>query len=304
MEDFINLVDKLEPNAKCAASDTIEYVRKKPLHATSSNQMQGKLYKLRDVMGGWRERYFILQGNFLYYYLQQDDPNPRGTLNISMCTISTETQETVGDEDYYPFVITVDGTDQVYRLAADNKLDADIWISKIIEASTLSQTSDEVTPPYTPNTSSQTAELLPSSSSSSSAEMCMSTTTWPDFYMKNVQCPDETRSNLPREKLDKIETVVKQVCDELQPDAPNWGVLWEKGDYRVYRKVGTSILHVKIECHFPCNILHCINLGLNAGRQTELDPGKQIHTVLKSFSNHSWIEYVQYGAVSRPFCFY
>lgn len=49
--------------------------------------MQGKLFKKRDVMYGWRERLFVLQDAFLHYYLSPEDNIPRKSMHIRFAFI-------------------------------------------------------------------------------------------------------------------------------------------------------------------------------------------------------------------------
>ena len=43
----------------------------------------GMLLKQRDILNGWRERYFALEGKMLSYYRQRTDTLPRGAVFLS-----------------------------------------------------------------------------------------------------------------------------------------------------------------------------------------------------------------------------
>ena len=43
----------------------------------------GILLKQRDILNGWRERYFVLEGKMLSYYTERTEPVPRGAVYLS-----------------------------------------------------------------------------------------------------------------------------------------------------------------------------------------------------------------------------
>ena len=65
------------------------FLTSSPAAATSAPMRKtGILLKQRDFMKGWRQRFFILENKMLYYYKQQRDPLPRGTVsleNVRVC---------------------------------------------------------------------------------------------------------------------------------------------------------------------------------------------------------------------------
>jgi hypothetical protein len=44
---------------------------------------KGSLLKQRDIMKGWRRRYFVLEGKLLSYYKERTDTVPRGAVFLA-----------------------------------------------------------------------------------------------------------------------------------------------------------------------------------------------------------------------------
>ena len=134
MQEYTNLVDSLEPSARRspsisaggASNSTSTKITAAPVQhdAPVSVRKQGTLYKQRDLFKGWRPRHFVLQDNFLHYYLEPDDPVPRNTLDLTGCSITTTKSVTVDGVEYFPFVITHPKSKTPYHLSSDSKLDA------------------------------------------------------------------------------------------------------------------------------------------------------------------------------------
>ena len=55
--------------------------------------MEGHLQKQRDVFAGWRQRYFVLEGQYLRYYenrVQRLSSSPeRGSIFLEGCRVRT-----------------------------------------------------------------------------------------------------------------------------------------------------------------------------------------------------------------------
>jgi hypothetical protein len=142
MQEYTNIVDSLEPNARAgtaavagaaagASASSGATSGQKP--SASANQVdvspasmrkQGTLFKQRDLFKGWRPRHFVLQDNFLHYYLEPDDAVPRNTLDLTGCSVTTTKSVFVDGVEYFPFIITHPKSKAPYHLSSDSKLDA------------------------------------------------------------------------------------------------------------------------------------------------------------------------------------
>lgn len=89
-EHYITYVRRL-----CSAADAAglqsETPRRRPvsgagpaLQDQTTVWHRGHLFKQRDVLKGWRKRYFVLEGGELRYYLRREDINPRGRLHLKV----------------------------------------------------------------------------------------------------------------------------------------------------------------------------------------------------------------------------
>lgn len=76
------------------------------------------------------------QDCYLHYYLDADEPLPRATLDLTGCNVVTNKSLIVDGVEYFPFTISHPRSKLVYNLSSDSKLDADIWVAKILEAAT------------------------------------------------------------------------------------------------------------------------------------------------------------------------
>jgi hypothetical protein len=122
----------------------------------------------------------------------------------------------------------------------------------------------------------------------------------PSCYLTNVMNPSETRAFTPKDLMERIEKAVKSFVDDVE-DTPDWEPLYEKTNYTVKKKSSNQYVIVRVETVIPYSMLEIIKLVLDLKRQMELDSSKQSHDVLKNISNHTWIEYVKYKAVSSIF---
>lgn len=85
--------------------------------------MEGNLYKYKNILSGWKKRYFILKDNILYYYKHKGD-KVKGRIHLSVATIKEDT-----DKDKKKFEIHSGIT--VFHLKAENTKERDSWLSKL-----------------------------------------------------------------------------------------------------------------------------------------------------------------------------
>jgi hypothetical protein len=221
---------------------------------------------------------------------------------------------TVDEKTLYPFTIVLAQTGQQIHLAAETKADTETWVNTIQDAAAMkwdtllpnadqesSANKDNIDTSHRAISSTTLLSTTPSKSTIDSIVETATTTTTetvPAGYMTNVRNPVETRAFVPPEIMEKIENVAKVVLEELEDDASGWEVFYEKTNYSVKRKIGTSVMEVKVTSELPYSLLEVVSLMINGKRGKELDDGKTVHDVVKVFSNHTWIEYWRYFPVS------
>ena len=100
----------------------------------------GFLWKQRDHMGGgYRLRYFVLEGNRLVYRKTETGSNekvPRGSLYMEGCTITCR-QRANWRTKGHQFVIAQPNDAYTYRLACDTKEEAGAWVQALRAAASL-----------------------------------------------------------------------------------------------------------------------------------------------------------------------
>eukprot|EP00981_Chlorochromonas_danica_P016175 scaffold15944_cov248-Ochromonas_danica.AAC.9 len=115
-------------------------------------QKKGYLYKWREkeiyFAPKWGLRYFVLQGNQLSYYGDEDERRPRRTIDLSRCFVRDDGAKKGGL--YHVFSIYLEGNETtesslLIRLSAETAADAAMWIDKLEQACAIneSETSQE-----------------------------------------------------------------------------------------------------------------------------------------------------------------
>ena len=87
--------------------------------------MEGKLYKYKNFIRGWKERYFVLKGSLLYYYHSKGD-KPRGRIHLGLSQINTE------DNEGKTFQINTGS--KIFYLKAETKEERENWIKNLKKA--------------------------------------------------------------------------------------------------------------------------------------------------------------------------
>lgn len=87
--EYIERVESLAPG-RIAEAQSFESPRRRVAGSAPSPLDRaplwhcGHLFKQRDLLKGWRKRYFVLEGAELKYYLSSMDINPRGRLPLKV----------------------------------------------------------------------------------------------------------------------------------------------------------------------------------------------------------------------------
>ena len=81
--------------------------------------MEGKLYKYKNFIRGWKDRYFVLKGCLLYYYHSKGD-KPRGRIHLGLSQIITE------DNEGKTFQINTGS--KIFYLKAETNKEKENWI--------------------------------------------------------------------------------------------------------------------------------------------------------------------------------
>lgn len=294
MNEYVQLVTKLEPTARTnTTGGGVGMEKQQTLKRGSIVQdgvsKKGILYKQRDVFKGWRPRHFVLQENFLHYYIEPDDPMPRNSLDLTGCSVATSKSVTVDGVEYFPFVISHPKAKQTYSLSSDSKLEADIWVAKIIDAANL---------PVAVAVSGKE-----SSSPTRIVEAVASDPADPNaFFLEGTAYPQDTRADTPRDLIQKIERLSQELLQSSPADAPGWDPLWVKDGLTAKKKASGNLIWVKAEIMLPYSPYDVFAYITDIKNQQKLDPGRLIHERFKSFSNHTWVDYIRYKGVSLAFC--
>lgn len=286
MEEYTQTVAKLDAGLRPTLDKQASSRRSITSEAPSK---KGILFKQRDHFKGWRPRLFVLQDNFLHYYLEADDPLPRNSLDLTGCNVTTSKPMIVDGNEYFPFVISHPKSTKSYNLSSDSKLEADIWIAKIIDAANI---------PVAASTSSgkETASAI---STPAKNEPVVEEPSDPNsFFLESTIHPTETRADTPRSLMQKIEHLCQQLLDCSPMDSQGWDPLWVKDGLTAKKRPANNMIWVKAQIILPFSVYDIFNYITDIQNQRELDPGRLIHERIKCYSNHTWVDYIRYKGVS------
>lgn len=90
--------------------------------------MEGILYKWTNYFSFWKQRYFVLRGNILYYYIKKGD-RPRGRIHLGVSHVNESPEEDTKFE--------IDTGLAVIYLKTETKEEKDEWIVALRKAKTL-----------------------------------------------------------------------------------------------------------------------------------------------------------------------
>ncbi|CAM9998411.1 unnamed protein product, partial [Ectocarpus fasciculatus] len=247
---------------------------------------EGTLYKQRDVFKGWRSRHFVLQEDFLHYFVESDDILPKKSMQICGCTITPVKTSKVGEVEYHPFVISHQTSTKTYNLASTSKAETDAWIAAITKAAAASPS---------PATSSAAAaqRILPRrpppSSQDSDDEDPVAQKTKPVNY-------ERTTEGIPAKYIAKTDAAVETLLDSVGPDAEGWDALFEKNNVKAYKRAG-NIICVRGDSFFPYPIVNVFSMICNPARKRDLDPQLHAAKLLKQLSSHTTVEYLRFKQI-------
>jgi collagen type IV alpha-3-binding protein len=96
--------------------------------------MEGTLLKWTNYISGYKERYFVLKNNVLYYYIQKGE-KPKGRIHLSLANISSE------DDNLR---IDIETGITTIAIKAKDKTEKDEWLSNLKKAKFQSDNNNKV----------------------------------------------------------------------------------------------------------------------------------------------------------------
>lgn len=95
---------------------------------SSAVDRQGYLLKRGEINKSFQKRYFVLKGNLLFYFEQQDDAEPAGVIILEGCTVELAEDE----REPYSFKVIFHGAGaRTYILSAENHENMEAWMKSI-----------------------------------------------------------------------------------------------------------------------------------------------------------------------------
>lgn len=248
---------------------------------------EGFLLKKRDLMKGWRPRYFILQQSFLNYTIDKGDPIPRGSLDLMNSNISIITSQVEKGSEIFSFSITDPNAKDTYKLAADTRLEAEDWLDKLKMAITNAQLIAELAKQDNNNSQINLNAISNNEASSS------------------IENAETTLANIPPEILSKLDTAVAKLLSAVEPDSPGWEFLFDKNGVTAHKLPG-DVICVRGTSLIPFNLCEIFALISDDTRRCDINPQTLLGKTLKPFNKNSAITYLQFKKVmavaSRDFC--
>lgn len=125
----------------------------------------GWLHKKRDIIAGWRHRYFKLYLGRIEYYTDHTAIVPRGVIPLFGSEVSGPKPCSVnGNEEHWSITVEAKHRDKSFKLASDKigqegKLEAESWIQAIREATKLNDSLSSSSIQYGSNSPSTTSSF-------------------------------------------------------------------------------------------------------------------------------------------------
>jgi hypothetical protein len=245
------------------------------------------LFKQRDIFKGWRPRHFVLQDDFLHYYLSNKDIVPKKSLQISGCTVTVVKSTKMGDVEYFPFVVSHRSSTKTYNLASTSKEESDKWVEAITAASKMQASSLVSTPSSSERILSRRPVTVVTADSDDDS---------PSGGMRKPVNAEKTVVGIPAKYANKVETAVETLLDAISSEAEGWEPLFEKNNVKAFRRPG-NIVAVRGDSFIPYPTLNVFSTIEDPSKQKELDSLVHSYTVLKACSSHTTIEHVKHKQV-------
>ena len=248
---------------------------------------EGILLKKRDLMKGWRPRYFIVQQSFLNYTIEKGDPIPRGSLDLTNSNISAITSQVEKGIEIFAFSITDPNAKETYKLASESRLEIEDWIDKIKMATANALLVAELAKQDSKNAQVNLDKIDNEGGSSS------------------IENPEETLRNIPPGILSKLEVAVAKLLSAVEADSPGWEFLFDKNGVTAHKLPG-EVICVRGTSLIPFNLCDIFGLISDDSRKCDINPQTLLGKVLKPFNRNTGISYLQFKKVmavaSRDFC--
>lgn len=118
-------------------------------------------------------------------------------------------------------------------------------------------------------------------------------------YQRNIVNSEATRDHIANDLLEKLENGCKVVMEEIaDTSADAWEIIMERENYVAKRRMNSNYLHLKVESELPYHILDVFS-SLVDPKRTKANPNIQSAEVMKVYSNHTWLTFTVYKAVSK-----
>lgn len=242
--------------------------------------MRGVLYKERETLKGWRQRYFTLDEDFLHYFLDASDQSPRNSFQIDASVLVTLDASSFplidsSGNSLYVFILRHPISSRAFRLASRSIAEATSWVNciqSIIDKHKLSL-----------NESVDADKADPSSDI-------------PEYL-----------TNLNSSQRNALEKTIKALLNTTIDSKHQWSQLFNNNGIigsRAYDPDGGFI--TRGESVLPYSITEIFGVLSRSVNRKPLDPMIEAYERKKWFNLHTGIEYVQYYAKwptsSRDFC--
>ncbi|ETV74196.1 CAMK/CAMK1 protein kinase [Aphanomyces astaci] len=132
IENAIVEIDKLQPRQVTTTSSRI------PRQSFASDICHdGYLWKKGTRLKQMKRRYYVLQGNFLYYYATKVDTKPKGVIFVSGRYVDVPSYPTMEKQGFFAFQLTADAgaVEETRFLYAKTTVDRDEWVAELQRAS-------------------------------------------------------------------------------------------------------------------------------------------------------------------------
>lgn len=279
---------------------SIGHQRSAPIVQSPLHLKEGILYKQREVIKGWRPRYFKLDSHFLHYYLHKSDVIPRKTLQINRDVRITmdPTPRVVNGTAYFPFHISSPKSSTIYHLSSYHQEETSEWV-KLLKSVASSDSSRESFSASGHHKRKNSAEKERGDEGVLSRQEQVE-----EGQVEEIEEQDDdsdevcyhkkaTLSNLTPEMASKLNQSVELILDLAFGAPEEWSLLFEKKGVTGSRKLGSGIICVRGETILPYTIPEIYGIISRAERRKQLDSMLETYARVKWFSHHTGVEYLQ-----------